>query len=64
MTLEGGGKSTIHLGLKHFRRIKQENEVLLSILIVNYKTPDLTLNCIASIYEHAPKFPFEIISGQ
>ncbi len=33
----------------------------LSIIIINYKTRDLTINCIESIYEHTPEIPFEII---
>lgn len=34
----------------------------LSIIIVNYKTPDLTLNCIVSIYDHKPlALDFEVI---
>lgn len=33
----------------------------LSIIIVNYKTPDLTFRCIKSIYESEISFPFEII---
>ena len=33
----------------------------LSIIIVNYKTKSLTLNCIRSIYQHLPTASFEII---
>ncbi len=33
----------------------------LSIIIVNYKTPELTLSCIKSIYEHTLNINFEII---
>src|SRR5690625_224040 len=33
----------------------------LSIIIINYKTPDLTSRCIDSIYKSDISFPFEII---
>lgn len=33
----------------------------LSIIIVNYKTPDLTLRCVKSIYESGIALPFEVI---
>lgn len=33
----------------------------LSIIIINYKTPDLTSRCIESIYKSKVSFPFEII---
>lgn len=35
--------------------------VRLSIVIVNFETPDYTIQCIRSIYEHPPRGPFEII---
>jgi len=33
----------------------------LSIIIVNYKTPKLTKNCVASIKKYPPKVPYEVI---
>ena len=33
----------------------------LSILIVNYKTPGLILDCLASVYEHTSGISFEVI---
>jgi len=33
----------------------------LSIIILNYKTPDLTINCLKSIYRTKPAFKFETI---
>jgi GT2 family glycosyltransferase len=42
----------------------QHNEsarVVLSIVIVHYKTLDFTFQCISSIYAHAPKIPFEVV---
>lgn len=33
----------------------------LSIIIINYKTPDLTSRCIESIYKSDISSPFEII---
>jgi len=32
-----------------------------SIIIVNWKTPKLTLECVRSIYKYQPKFSFEVI---
>ncbi len=37
------------------------NPVALSIVIVNYETPEHTMQCIRSIYRHAPSKSFEII---
>jgi len=36
-------------------------QMRLSIIIVNYKTLELTRKCLESIYKYAPKFTFEII---
>lgn len=33
----------------------------LSIIIINYRTPEITCNCIESIYRHENKLKFEII---
>ena len=33
----------------------------LSIIIINYKTPEITCNCINSIYQYEPDLNFEII---
>ena len=35
--------------------------ITLSIIVVNYKTPELTLSCVRSIYANAPQVPFEVI---
>ena len=32
-----------------------------SIIIINYNTKDITLNCLKSIYEHTIEIDFEII---
>ena len=37
------------------------NERTLSIIIVNYKTPDLVIQCIRSVYQETLRHPFEII---
>lgn len=37
------------------------NPAMLSIIIVNFETPDYTLQCLRSIYEHPPSCGFEII---
>jgi GT2 family glycosyltransferase len=37
------------------------NEPLLSIIIVNYETPDYTLQCIRSIHQNPPSCPYEIL---
>ncbi len=37
------------------------SSILLSIIIVNYETPDYTLDCIRSIYKNPPSYPYEII---
>ncbi len=39
----------------------QSSQPALSIIIVNYNTPSLTLKCIQSIYRHRPALAFEII---
>src|ERR1700730_3262262 len=33
----------------------------LSIIIINYKSPDLLLNCLRSVYEETTKIEFEVI---
>lgn len=40
---------------------KNTNSMKLSIIIGNYNTYKLTLDCIKSIYKFAPKFSFEVI---
>ena len=37
------------------------SEIEVSIIIVNYKTPDLLYACIKSIYDYSDKFRFEVI---
>lgn len=37
------------------------NKIILSIIIVNLNTVDLTEGCIKSIYKHKVNFPFEVI---
>ena len=37
------------------------SNILLSIIIVNFETPDYTLQCIRSIYANPPSQPFEVI---
>ena len=34
---------------------------MLSIIIVNYKTPQLLANCLKSVYEQTNKIPFEVL---
>src|SRR3546814_8970700 len=36
-------------------------EIAVSFIIVNFRTPDLVLRCIASIREHTKTQPYEII---
>jgi N-acetylglucosaminyl-diphospho-decaprenol L-rhamnosyltransferase len=36
-------------------------EVALSIIIVSYNSRDITLACLASVYDHPPAVPFEVI---
>lgn len=38
-----------------------KQEITLSIVIVNFETPDYTVRCIESIYENRPSVSFEII---
>ncbi len=42
-------------------RDKKKLRCDLSIIIVNFKTAELTLACIRSLYEYAPKCSFEVI---
>lgn len=35
--------------------------VSVSFVIVNFRTPDLVLRCVQSIWEHTKKYPYEII---
>lgn len=37
------------------------NRDLVSVIIVNYNTKDLTINCIQSVYDHTKSVDFEII---
>lgn len=37
------------------------SEIKTSVILVNYNTKQLTLNCIESIYAYTKKYPFEII---
>ena len=36
-------------------------DVALSIIVVNYNTREITLDCLRSVYQHPPKVPFELI---
>lgn len=40
---------------------KKKNRCDLSIIIVNFKTAELTLACLRSLYEYAPECVFEVI---
>lgn len=40
----------------------QEKEILLSVIIINYKTPTLLRQCIQSIQKNEPNFGYEIIA--
>jgi len=37
------------------------SRVLLTIILVNYKTPEYTIPCLRSIYQFRPRFSFEVI---
>ncbi len=41
--------------------LNSQYPIKLSIIILNYKTVDLTRACLASIFKHLPKFPIEVI---
>jgi len=41
--------------------VEQKITPLVSIIIINYKTPQLVIDCIKSIYEHENKISYEII---
>jgi GT2 family glycosyltransferase len=41
--------------------LQSERPVVLSIVIANYNGCDLLAGCLASIYQHPPKSPFEVI---
>ncbi len=50
------------VGSKRYNQeMTRSAEPLLSIVIVNYETPEHTLNCIRSIEEFAPHWPYEVI---
>jgi GT2 family glycosyltransferase len=36
-------------------------EIILSIIIVNWNTRDMLARCLASIYQHPPHVPFEVV---
>ncbi|MBI3252500.1 MAG: glycosyltransferase family 2 protein [Candidatus Omnitrophica bacterium] len=42
-------------------RVANKTPILLSIIIVNFETPDYTLECIRSLYKNSPHCAFEVI---